>query len=683
MMKPLLIALGVMLAGTVSADEGMWLFTAPPREALREQYGFIPSEEWLGHLQRASIRFNSGGSGSFVSANGLILTNHHVAREHIYQVSSGERDLTETGFYAARPEDELKVPGLELNVLVSIEDVTERVNAAVTDAMNADEANAARRSRMAEIESESLEATGLRSDVVTLYRGGAYHLYRYKRYTDVRLVMAPEDMIGYFGGDPDNFDYPRYTLDFTFFRAWEDGKPARVADYLRWSSKPLAEGDLVFASGNPGSTARLMTLNQLENRRDVILPAQMRGIYRLETALSVHSMFSPEHARRAKDPLFFIQNSRKALGGAYDGLLGRDIIERKRREEAALREAIASRADLAAAVDAWDRVDAAMAEIQKVRLDYTNLEAPRFNWSQLFADARTLYRGAAERQKPSGDRLREFRESNLQSIEDRLFAELPVYDDIERIFMEGFLTDLARELGVEHPVVQAALAGMPPSERAAELVAKSRLHDAAARRALWEGGADAVAAADDAMIALVAALDEPAREARAVVEAHDEVISRALGDIARARFALYGASVYPDATFTLRLSVGTVQGVTIAGEDLPWGTTFAGMASVAGTQDRYKLPEDWQQQLPKLPHDVPVNFLSTNDIIGGNSGSPLVNRDGELVGLVFDGNLPSLTWDYLFSDSTGRTINVGAQAILTALESVYGYETLLEEIRGK
>ena len=682
------------------ADEGMWTFDAPPLGRLDRDHGFSPGPDWLAHLQRASVRFSSGGSGSFVSADGLVLTNHHVAAGPLHKLGDERHDYYRDGFAAATQAAELACPGLELNVLETIEDVTSRVQAAVAPAMTAAEAAAARRAAMAAIERESLAATGLRSDVVTLFQGGAYHLYRSKRYTDVRLVFAPEHAIAFFGGDADNFEFPRYNLDICFFRAYENGAPARVPQHLAWSRQPVTAGDLVFVSGHPGHTDRAKTVAEVLAMRDRQVPLDVQVIQRLESLYAAFCDEGPEERRQAAAALHGVQNGRKARAGLLAALLDPDLLARKRAAEAAARPLV--EASLDGRPSPYLRIEEAQAELDRIAVRHRMLEgAAGFN-SAFFANARTILRAAAERAKPDGERLREYRDSNRGPLEVQLFSAEPLYDGFETAKLADSLTSLATTFGADDPLVQAVLAGQPPRRRAAELVGGTalgrRYQPAGAqtvqpdrRRELYDGGAAAVAGSPDTMLALARLVDEESRRLRSIAEAALEVKQQAHAEITRARFAREGAAMYPAATFTLRLASGVVRGVEQAGaDDCPAITTYAGLferARQKRNEPPFRLPPRWESIRATLEADAafmrtPFNFVSTADIIGGNSGSPVVNRAGELVGLIFDGNIHSLRLDLVYDDRLARAVSVDPAGILAALRRVYAAEALVAEIEA-
>jgi hypothetical protein len=686
----LLLGVGLALTAFASAargDEGMWLFNNPPRKYLKDKYHFDATPQWLEHVQKSSVRFNSGGSGSFVSPDGLVMTNHHVGADCLQKMGDKTHNYYRDGFHAKTRADEKKCDDLELNVLMSIEDVTERVQAAVKPDMTSEQAFAARRSVMSEIEKESLDKTKLRSDVVTLYQGGLYHLYRFKKYTDVRLVFAPEQQIAFYGGDPDNFEYPRYDLDVCFFRAYEDDKPVKPEHYLKWSKEGVKKDQLVFVSGHPGRTDRLATLDELAYLRDDAFPYLLQRLNRLEVMLLAFSGRSEENARQAKELLFGVQNSRKARVGGLAALLDPELMARKKEQQQKLQAKANEDPALKGARGAWGRI----AKAQKVRAAnahrYTVLEGRAGLNSELFGIARTLVRAAAERPKPNGRRLREFRDSNLESLKFQLFSSAPIYPEYEKTKLADALTFLAGQLGYDDKLVQQVLAGKSPSERAYELVSGSKLADVALRKKLYEGGQKAIDASKDPMVLLAKLVDPESRKVRKVMETEvDEVQRQAYGEIAKVKFALEGTSTYPDATFTLRLAFGTVKGYEEDGRKVPALTTFAGLferAKEHHNQPPFDLPPRWVKAKDSLDLNTALNFVCTADIIGGNSGSPVVNSDAEVVGLIFDGNIQSLMLDFAFSQEQARAVAVASQGIVEALRKVYDAGDLADELTGR
>jgi hypothetical protein len=676
---------------TARSDEGMWLLNEPPRAHLQQKYGFDLTDAWLAKAQRASVRFNSGGSGGFVSAEGLIVTNHHVGADALQKLSPPDKDYYRDGFYAKTRAEELKCPDLELNVLQSIEDVTARVNAAVKPDLPPDKAFAARRAVLAEIEKESQQKTGLRSDVVTLYHGGAYHLYRFKKYTDVRLVFAPEAAIANFGGDVDNFEYPRYDLDVCFFRAYENGQPAKVEHFFKWSTTGPAEGELVFVTGHPGTTNRLETVAKLTHRRDVTLPYMLARLRSAEAALTQFSERDPAYAKWAATDLHRVANSRKAFAGQYQGLLDAAIMKVKQEEEGKLsrRHTVTfpgSEQSGLAPFEAWDRIADAQAKLSHFEQPYMLLERGDAFYSELFAIARHLVRLSAELPKPNSDRLREYRDSNLDSLKFQLFSPAPIHPELERAKLVQSLTFLAERMGGAHPLVAKILGGKDPEHRAADLVAATKLADVNERKKLFDGGAAAIEASDDPLIRLARLVDADARAVRKRYEDEVEEVERqAYAEIAKVRFKALGRDVAPDATFTLRLAFGVVKGYAEDGKAVPFHTTFAGAfdrAERMHNREPFDLPPRWRSGKGKLDLSTPFDFVSTADTIGGNSGSPVLNRAGELVGVNFDRNRHGLVRNFVYTDEQARHIAVHCRAVLEALRKLYDCEPLLRELTG-
>jgi len=689
------IACATSFAASALADEGMWLFNAPPLNQLKEKYQFEPTPQWLEHLQKASVRFNSGGSGSFVSANGLVITNHHVGADTLQKMGDAQHNYLRDGFYAKTQADELKSTDLELNVLMSIEDVTARVNGAVNLGMTSDQASSARNAVIAAIEKESKEKTGLRSDVVTLYQGGAYHLYRYKRYDDVRLVFAPEQQMAFFGGDPDNFEYPRYDLDICLFRVYENGQPAKIDHFLKWNSHGPSDGELTFVSGSPGKTDRQLSLAELADTRDRYLPYVLSMFYRREVLELAYSARSFENARKARDDLFGDQNNRKRYDGYLAGLLDPQIWSALKAREQKLRDAIARDSKFKSTFSAYDRIKRAQAEIAKDAPLYNYLEqerpstvgyrGPRALSGNLFKYARLLTRAIEERAKPNGERIPQFRDSARESLELEVFSTEPIYDDYEILRLTDSLTDFASQFGADNPLVQKVPAGKSPHARAVELVAGTKLKDVAVRKDLYHKDAAALQAAHDPMIDVARLVDGPAREARKIYDAQDEIKKQAYSEIAKARFAIGGASSYPDATFTLRLSYGRVRGYEQDGKQIPAVTNFGGLYQRSAEHNNkppFDLPQRWIDKKTNLNLTTHFDFASDADIIGGNSGSPVVNKANEFVGIIFDGNIQSLVLDCVYTDTQARAISVDSAAIIEAIRKVYDANALADELEG-
>ena len=663
----------------------MWTFDNPPLKQLQEKYNFTPSQQWLDHLRLASVRLNDGGSGSFVSAHGLLLTNHHVARGQLQKNSTAEHDYIRDGFYAATPEQEMKSQDLEVNVLVSLENVTDRVRAAVKSAKNTEEEFAKRKAVIADIERESTEKTGFRSDVVTLYQGGEYWLYRYKKYKDVRLVFAPEQQAAFYGGDPDNFTYPRYDLDMALFRVYENGKPVDSKDYLKWNPKGAGDGELVFVSGHPGSTARMDTYAQLESLRDVRAPYVLQTLKRRIALMKEYSARGPEQARQGASLIFGLENSLKAWQGRYDGLLDKNVMDKKRKNEEEFRAKVKANPEWQKEYGgAWDAV-ARAAEIEKPRM---NEQYFRATDSQLSALAVMLVTYVAEIKKPDGERLEGFHESQLDSLRLRLFSPAPIYTEMEIARMASSLEAALKELGPNDVWLKAVLDGRSPKDAATQLISGTKIGDRVFRKSLVEGGTAAVDASSDPMIAMARRIDPILRERIKWLEDNVQSVEQRAGEqLGKARFAAYyGKTTYPDATFTLRLSYGQVQGYAMNGTKAPYKTTFYGLYDRSASFDNkgpFELPKRYVEGKDKLDLATPMNFVTTNDIIGGNSGSPVVNRNGEIVGLVFDGNIESFVGDFLYDITANRTVAVHTAAMTEALTKLYGAQRLVDELLGK
>jgi len=667
------------------AEEGMWTFNNVPREEIKKKYGFEITDEWLRNVRLASVRFNNGGSGSFVSANGLVLTNYHIVEDIVAQVSTPQKDFAKEGFVAKTRADEIKAPSLELNVLNSIEDVTARVNADVKAGMSNAESFAARRAAMSAIEAESLKATGLRSDVVTLYQGGQYHLYRYKKYTDVRLVFAPEFQAAFFGGDPDNFNFPRYNIDMALVRVYENGAPVRPEHYFKWSTTGAKEGNLVFVTGHPGSTSRLNTVAHLEELRDTSIPIIIRLLERREALLKKYMAMGEEQTRQSQSDLNSVQNSLKVYRGQLAGLKDPQLIARKSKAEAELRKSIAGNPEREKMYgDAWDA-------IAKAHKDYPTYirerrvfdQAAGFN-STYFTIARALVRLAEENAKPNAERLPEFTDARRASLELGLYSPAPIHDDLEKLKLTDSLEFMVELLGADNALVKQVLAGKSPAARATELIAGTKLKDVAFRKELAAGGRKAIAESTDPMIVVAREIDAKARETRRRYEGEVIGVERAnYAKIARALFDTEGTKLYPDATFTLRFSYGTVQGYMENGKKVPAFTTLGGLFARADQFNHkfpWVLPQRWMDRKSSIDLNTPFNFVSTNDIIGGNSGSPTINQNGELVGLIFDGNIQSLVGDFMYDGSVNRAISVDSRGMLEVLTKVFDGKDIAAEL---
>lgn len=667
------------------ADVGMWTFDNPPTKQLKEKYGFTPTQEWLDHVRLASVRFMDGGSGSFVSPNGLVLTNHHVAMGQLQKLSTAERDYVATGFYAATMEEEIKCPDLEVNILIFVEDVTKDVMAALKEDMTDAETLKARDAVIAKIEKESLDKTGLRSNVVSLYRGGEYWLYRYKKYTDVRLVMAPERQAAFFGGDSDNFTYPRYDLDFAFFRIYEKDKPVQPERYLKWNVKGAGDNELVFVSGNPGSTDRLYTYRRLEFQRDIFYPIILKYINRRLEMLTAYSERGEEQTRRALGQTFGFQNAKKALAAELKQLMNENLMLKRKKEEEEFRKLVAIKPEWKEKYgDAWDIIAETVEKNQDI---FKKLFFQQLQGSRMAGYATNIVRYVVEVKKDDADRLPGYHDSELEELRFRLFSPAPIYKDFEEALLLGNFKLSMEELGADDEFIKTVLKDRSPKEVMKELIEGTKLDDPEFRKSLIEGGEKAVKKSKDPMIVIAREVDPMMRELEKWTRDNVEsVLTSASEKIAQARFAVYGKTTYPDATFTLRLSYGTVKGYPMNATMAPYKTTLYGLYDRSISFDKkgeYGLPQRFWDRKDKLDLSTPVNFVSTCDIIGGNSGSPVINKDAELVGLIFDGNIESLAGRFVYDDTTNRAVAVHSAYIIEAMRKLYDAGKLADEVEGK
>lgn len=666
-------------------DEGMWLLNALPHERIKERYNVDLPDTFGEHVMKAAVRMNSGGSAAFVSKEGLIATNHHVGRSHVHDLSTKDSDYIKDGFLARTRDEELKVPQLEVNVLDSIEDVSDRV---------LEHAGKDRDKEIAAIEEESKKETGLRSDVVTLYQGGKYHLYRYKKYTDVRLVFSPEERIASFGGDFDNYEFPRYCMDIAFFRVYDNnGKPLTPESHLTFSSKPLIEEELLFIAGHPGKTDRLTTLSAIKDIRDRALPFRLTSLRRLEIMLEQYSGRSLEAARRASETLFTVQNLRKRYLGQIASLQTPAFMELVEKREAAVKK------NVELANNPWESIEKALASLKEIQQEYDLFESMigfgghydkpkplRSNWSTYLAIARTIVRMSEEDTKPSGDRLPEFADAKRDSLLEELYSSSPIYNDLERTILADALSLLVETYGPNDATVKEVLDGKSPQARARELVHGTHLEDPEVRKQLVNGGKEAVAESKDPMIALAKTIDGRARKVRERMDAEvQDVFEDAYNDIAQAQFAAYGEVVYPDATFTLRVAYGTAKSVVYEEDTLEHFTTISGTLAHGekhGNAGLWELPPRWQEKIEWVKSaQAPFNFITTHDAHGGNSGSPVFTKDFEYVGILFDGIIEGEGTVFQYDDKT-RSVCVSAAGVLEILKNIYGAENLVNELEG-
>lgn len=680
----LLLALVLVPAG-VGADEGMWTLDNFPTETVRERYGVEIDPAWLDRTRLATTRIDGGCSGSFVSPNGLVLTNHHCVQRCAGQMSSAENPIAETGFLARATEDEVRCESEQISVLVGIEEITAAVEQAVAGKPEA-EANQERKQTLTRLEQackEDATAAGqnLFCESVALYNGGQYFLYKYKRYDDVRMVFLPETAVAAFGGDPDNFNYPRWCLDMAFLRVYEDGQPASTPEFLRWRRQGATKGEPVFVAGHPGSTQRLLTVAELEHLRNTVLPPTIEHAAELRGRLIQYAKTGDEPRRIAQRLIQGVENGIKVRRNRLRALLDAGLMASKRTEEAELKSLVGADPELADVAGAWDEIAAALATYRTFRDPHRFIESGTAFSGTLFGYARTLVRAGAERQKPNEERLREYTESALPRRQQRTLAARPIYPEFEEVQLSFSLEKMREHLGPDSRFVHQILGSESPDQVAQRLVSGTRLDDPAVRAELWEGGQTAIEASDDPLILLARAIDEDARSLRRRYE--DEVeapMETASEKIARARFAVYGTSTYPDATFTARLTFGTVEGWMEKGEKIEPFTQTARLFERTTGQDPFRLPPSWLQARDELDMTTRFNTVATTDIIGGNSGSPMIDAEGRLVGLVFDGNIHSIAGAYWFDPEVNRTVAVHPGVILEALEVVYGADRLLAEI---
>ncbi|MGP8174367.1 MAG: S46 family peptidase [Terracidiphilus sp.] len=678
------VALLLAAAPVIHAEEGMWTFDNPPLKLLKAKYGFTPTQAWLDHLRLSSVRLNDGGSGSFVSPNGLLLTNHHVARGQLQKNSTAEHDYLRDGFYAATPDAEMKSPDLEVNVLVGMEDVTARVQGAAKDIADDAKALKARDAEIAAIEKESKDKTGLRSDVVAFYQGGEYWLYQYKAYTDVRLVFAPEQQAAFYGGDPDNFTYPRYDLDMALFRVYENGKPLHTENFLKWSAKGAAPGELIFISGHPGSTERDDTVAQLLVQRDVIGPAITEYLQRRIATAQAFAAQGPEQARLVGSLIFGLQNSLKVYIGRAEALADPAILAKKKAEEADFRQKVAANPEWQKAYgDAWDTI----ARVEEQIKPEIKGQLFRRADSRLFTMALQIVQYSAEIKKPDGERLPQFHDAGLDALKFQLLSPAPIPVATEKLYMAAALKLAQEKLGQNDAFVQAIVQGRDVDATVNALVDGTKLANPAVRRALLDGGEAAVAASTDPMIVAARRVDPIVRETtRRIRDTFGSVLTKEGEKLGKARFLVYGKDAYPDATFTLRLSYGTVDGYPYNGTIAPPFTTFYGLydrAASFSNKPPFDLTPKEAAGRDKLDLSTPLDFVATGDIIGGNSGSPVVNRDGELVGVIFDGNIESLAGDFVYDGTKNRAVAVHSAGMIEGLRKLYGAGALADELEGK
>jgi hypothetical protein len=679
--------LSIGASSSLQADEGMWTLNGFPTAKVEKKYGFKASKEWLDHVRLSSARLAGGCSASFVSENGLVMTNHHCAHSCIEQLSKAGKDFVASGFYAKTEADEVRCPEIEVNRLVDISDVTDRIGKA-THGLEGHAYNDAQKGEMSKIEKECTGGSDqVRCDVVTLYHGGKYNLYKYQRFQDVRLVFAPEFAAAFFGGDPDNFNFPRYDFDISFLRVYDKGQPLKNDQYFKWSPKnpPAGEGELTFVTGHPGRTSRLLTISELEFQRDTSIPHSLIYNSELRGLLTEFQNRGPEAKRISEAKLFGVENQLKALKGKEQALLDPSFFAKKVSAEQALRKKVNSnpkwKKDFGSA---WDDITKAESALREIFIPLAYLENNRAFNSRDYGIARTLVRAAVELPKPNEKRFREFADSNLPQVKQDLFSTAPIYDEFEISMLTFSLTKLREALTADNAFVKKLFGKRSPSEIAQSIVKGTKLKDIEYRKKLFEGGQKAISESNDPMIQFALMIDPEARFYRKKYEDDIEpVIKKSSEKVARAQFAIYGTDTYPDATFTLRISYGQIKGYDQASGHVNPVTTLSGAFDRDTGRDPFALPQSWLKAKSRLDLNTPLDFCSTNDIIGGNSGSPVINKDAQVVGLIFDGNIQSLGGDYGYDPSVNRAVAVHSSGILEIVEKIYGADRIVKDLTGK
>ncbi len=681
-MKFLTLFLALVTVPAAHADEGMWTLNNFPKKAFEKSYHYTPTDDWLKHVQLSSARLAGGCSGSFVSSNGLVMTNHHCAASCIEQLSNAKKDFIVSGFYATKAEEEVKCPEIEVNKLVNISDVTTQIQSA-TKNLSGKEFNDKLKAETAKIEKEcSATSEKVRCDVVTLYHGGAYNLYQYERYQDVRLVFAPEFAAAFFGGDPDNFMFPRYDLDISFLRVYDQGKPLQTKDFFKWSKSGAQKGDMTFVTGHPGSTSRLLTISDLELLRDLKLPKNMLLLSELRGLLTEFQRRGPEQKRISNGRLFGVENSLKAMKGKFLTLTDKKFFGERTAQEQALVKKINANPKLKKEyAGSWKENKEANEKLKNIFYELDFIENNTYG-SKLFGIARNLLRASEEIPKPNEKRFHEFTDSALPQMKQGLFTTAPIYDEFEIAMMTFFLTKTREYLTADSPFVKKVLGKKSPAELAEYLVKNTKLKDIKNREALFKGGKASLDASTDVMIEFAKLIDPEARRVRKIYEDEIEsVLKKNAEKIAKAQFAVYGSQTYPDATFTLRISYGQVKGYEENGHLIEPITNFAGAYDRHTGKEPFALPDSWLKAKDKVDLKTPLDFCSTNDIIGGNSGSPVVNKDAEVVGIIFDGNIQSLGGDFGYDSKVNRAVAVESLGIVEALDKIYGATRITSELK--
>ena len=669
----------------------MWTFDNLPLEKLKSKYNFVPNDEWIKTAWKAPVRFNSGGSGAFVSGNGLVMTNHHVARRNLHNISSAKYDYLKNGFYARSLKEEIKIRDLEVNALDSIKDVTEKVLKAVGASLSYEEQNRAKKAAIAKIEKESFEKTSLRSNVIELYHGCKFHLYRYRKYTDVRLVMAPENLLAKFGGEYDNYSYPRYQFDFAFYRIYKNGKPLKSKHFFKWNPKGAIENELVFVSGNPGSTDRLKTISQLEYDRDYYIPALLESLVYFKNVFISYSKLGNEQKRQAKGYLYGIGNYEKRYNGMLNTLLDSKMFATKVYQENEIKKALEKNCKLKkTSSNIWHNLGKLQKKIKSKHNElvyhevYKKLKILKF--SKIIYIANYIVRSGYELKKPNNERYPKFRDSNLDSLKLKLFSPAPIYPELEKFVLTNSFNYLIKKLGRNNAYTKAILQGEKASDLAQKIINNTKIFAPDFRKKLVDGGLKIIAKSQDPAICLARRIYPFYKKNRKWYEDKIKSIERIeASKLANLLFSIYGKNIYPDATFTLRFSYGVPLSYEQNTTMVPFKTSFYGLFARACEFDNkppFNLAKSLIKKKDKIKGSVPVNFVLTSDTVGGNSGSPVYNKNLEFVGIIFDRNIHGLSRAYLYNEKQARSVAVHTAGITEVLDKVYNMKNLLRELKG-
>lgn len=684
MIKKITATLGIaaLTLGISHADEGMWTFDNIPSKQIKAKYGFEPSKQWLDNIRLSSVRFNDGGSGAFISSTGLVITNHHVASKQLQKMSSSENDYLKNGFYAKDQDKEAKCTDLELNVLVNMENVTDRIGKAVKG-LPKTEAIKAQKAEIAAIEKENSKKTGLRSEIVSLYNGGEYWLYSYKQYRDVRLVMAPEKQIAFYGGSHDNFTYPRYDLDFAIFRVYENGKPLNSKNYIKFSDERPKEGELIFVSGHPGKTRRNITYSQYLFNRDFIYPANLYRYDKCLEALYAYADTSEEARRRSETLIFSYENGKKATTGEFKGLTDPTFSANFELKEKNFRNIIKDPEMKRTTEQAYENVNKVLKKYSK---NYEQFYFGQLQGNRLPSIAMNIARYVKEIKKPDSERKNGFHDSQLDRFRYINLSKEPIYKDLEKVMLQTWLEMSLEKLGENDDAVKILLDGQTPSDRAEYLIRTTKLNDVSIREELLSGGLKACEASEDPLIMLALKMEPIVTQYEKWVQSeYESAMIPALEKIAETKFSIYGKNIYPDATFTLRMAYGPILRYDMNGTQAPPFTTFYGLYdrrySFKNTEEpAWELPKTYLEKKNSLDLSVPLNFVYDADTIGGNSGSPVINTKGELLGINFDRNIEGLIRQFVYDGRYSRSIAVSSVAVIESLRNIYDAEKLADEI---